>query len=87
MFVSSVQITFFQSSSVQCSYFKANARRASFIAALSPGFLVVLTHLKPCCLRTLPTVRLEISPSSCLATSLQVECRPFVSLVTISTTF
>ncbi|KAL5370637.1 hypothetical protein DPSP01_014741 [Paraphaeosphaeria sporulosa] len=77
--VSSDQITFFQSSIVQCSCCRHQLYRASFIFFVNPGFLVGFVFLKPTFLRMRQTVAAEIlNPSwlSAPATSAQDFSRP-----------
>lgn len=54
--VSSVHITFFQSSKIQCLYRKQNCKRASFMNLVKPGFVKGLHDLKPVFLKNFHTV-------------------------------
>jgi hypothetical protein len=57
--VSSVQITRFQSYSVQCRWAKTKSSRAFFIAAVRPGLKVGFTFLKRSLRRARRRVRFE----------------------------
>ena len=57
--LSSLNITFIQSSAVQCLYFKANCTLLSFIFFVKTGFLAARLEGKPMSTKVRLTVRIE----------------------------
>ena len=84
--VSSDQITFFQSSRVQCSWSLQNFNRAFFIALVNPGFRVGFVFLIPAARRIRHIVVGEIAPPNSKASCSHDFSRPHRSFLSLRIT-